>query len=38
VHPLRRDERQWFRPPPSDMRALMRDCGFDADSPAEVFG
>lgn len=38
AHPLRRVEVQWFRPPPPDLRGLMRDCGFaDCDSPLDVF-
>jgi 23S rRNA pseudouridine1911/1915/1917 synthase len=39
VHPVTRVSLQWFRAPPADMRALMRDCGFDGgDAPIEVFG
>jgi len=39
IHPVRRVGMQWFRPPPSDMRALMRECGFAAsDSPVDIFG
>jgi 23S rRNA pseudouridine1911/1915/1917 synthase len=38
VHPQRPVDLQWFRPPPSDMRGLMRECGFaDYDSPVDVF-
>jgi 23S rRNA pseudouridine1911/1915/1917 synthase len=29
----------WFRPPPADMRDLMRECGFTGgEAPVEVFG
>jgi len=29
----------WFRPPPADMRSLMRACGFaGGDAPIEAFG
>jgi len=39
VHPFRRTAMTWFRAPPADMRALMRDCGFaGGDAPVEVFG
>ena len=39
VHPSRHTAMTWFRAPPADMRALMRDCGFaGGDSPLEVFG
>jgi len=39
VHPSRRTTMTWFRAPPADMRALMRDCGFaGGDAPVEVFG
>ena len=39
VHPYLRTAMTWFRAPPADMRALMRDCGFaGGDAPIEVFG
>jgi len=39
VHPAQRTAMSWFRAPPADMRALMRDCGFTGgDAPVEVFG
>jgi len=39
VHPALRTTMTWFRAPPADMRALMRDCGFaGGDAPVEVFG
>ena len=38
VHPVGREPMAWFRPPPADMRALMRECGFvGGDAPVEVF-
>jgi len=38
VHPARRSAMSWFRAPPADMRALMRDCGFTGgDVPVELF-
>jgi 23S rRNA pseudouridine1911/1915/1917 synthase len=38
VHPVRRTAMSWFRAPPQDMRALMRECGFGGgDQPVEVF-
>jgi 23S rRNA pseudouridine1911/1915/1917 synthase len=39
VHPALRTTMTWFRAPPADMRALMRDCGFaGGDAPVEAFG
>jgi 23S rRNA pseudouridine1911/1915/1917 synthase len=39
VHPVRGTAMSWFRAPPADMRALMRDCGFaGGDVPVESFG
>jgi 23S rRNA pseudouridine1911/1915/1917 synthase len=39
VHPVLRTTMSWFRAPPADMRALMRECGFaGGDAPVEVFG
>ncbi len=39
VHPAQRTPMSWFRPPPEDMRALMRGCGFaGGNEPVEVFG
>jgi len=39
AHPQRRTTMSWFRAPPDDMRALMRECGFaGGDVPVEVFG
>jgi 23S rRNA pseudouridine1911/1915/1917 synthase len=38
MHPIRGEPMTWFRPPPADMLALMRDCGFGrCDRPREVF-
>ena len=38
VHPVLRTTMSWFRAPPADMRALMRECGFaGGDAPVEVF-
>ncbi|UCG98139.1 MAG: RluA family pseudouridine synthase [Burkholderiales bacterium] len=39
VHPVLRTAMNWFRPPPADMRSLMRACGFaGGDAPIEAFG
>jgi len=38
VHPVQRTTMVWFRSPPADMRALMRDCGFTGGAaPVELF-
>jgi 23S rRNA pseudouridine1911/1915/1917 synthase len=38
VHPAQRAPMRWFRPPPPDLRLLMRECGFDGGAVAvEVF-
>ncbi len=38
VHPAARTAMSWFRAPPADMQALMRECGFArTDAPIEVF-
>jgi 23S rRNA pseudouridine1911/1915/1917 synthase len=38
MHPAHRQAMTWFRPPPRDMRELMRELGFaPADRPVEAF-
>ncbi len=38
LHPIGREQCGWFRPPPADMRELMRVAGFGrCDRPREVF-
>ncbi len=38
-HPESGAPMSWFRPPPEDMRTLMRSCGFaGGDEPVEAFG
>ena len=37
THPARQQTMAWFRPPPDDLRALMRSLGFDPQQPVEAF-
>jgi len=37
THPGQQRPMDWFRPPPQDLRELMRAVGFDPDRPVEAF-